>query len=333
LVNIPGFVDLQVNGFLGVDFSSPDLTEEGIIYACRGLLRRGTAAFLITLITSPEQVYQHNLPLLAKVMDRKEFQGHLLGFHLEGPFISPLPGAVGSHNPEFVRNPDIGLFRKMLDWGDRRVRLLTLAAELPGADELTHFTTSQGVAVSIGHSMFTEEDLERLVKVGATALTHLGNGLPNLLPRHPNPIWAGVANDSLTAMIIADGHHLPSQVIKTCLYAKGADKTVIVSDAAPVAGLHPGSYTTLGNEAILDESGRLYNPVKQCLVGSSSTLLQCMNHLASLDIASEEEMVKMGFYNPLKLIGLESNSIPWDHNVNYDEGEYTFILGEDTNIR
>jgi len=329
MVNIPGFVDLQVNGFLGVDFSSPDLTEEGIIYACRGLLRRGTAAFLPTLITSPEKVYQRNLPLLAKIMDRQEFQGRLLGFHLEGPFISPLPGAVGSHNPDCVRNPDIGLFRKMLDWGDGRVRLLSLAAELPGADELTRFTVSQGVTVSIGHSMFTEEDLDRLVEIGATVLTHLGNGLPNLLPRHPNPIWAGVANDSLTAMIIADGHHLPSQVIKTFLYAKGAGKIVIVSDSAPVAGLPQGNYVTLGNEVILEESGRLYNPVKQCLVGSSATLLQCMNHLASLDIASEEEMVKMGFYNPLRLIGLEPDSIPQDRKVYYDGGKFTLISNDD----
>ena len=104
---------------------------------------------------------------------------------------------------------------------------------------------------------------------------------------------------------IADGHHLPATVIKTFLRVKGIENTVVVSDASPIAGLPPGRYTTLGNEAILEESGRLHNPVKQCLVGSSATMQQCMRFLAGSGLASGEELLHLGFYNPLRMIGVD----------------------------
>ncbi|HOU14774.1 MAG TPA: N-acetylglucosamine-6-phosphate deacetylase [Anaerolineae bacterium] len=297
-----GFVDLQVNGFLGVDFSSPALTEEDFVLACRALLAQGTAAFLPTVITSTLDTYARNLPMMAEVMAREEFQGRLLGFHLEGPFISRVPGAVGAHNPAYVRDPDVALLEQLLNWAGGRVRLLTLAAELPGAEDLARCAVERGVAVSIGHSLFTTADLDRMADAGATALTHLGNGLPNMLPRHDNPLWVGLAHDAYTAMLIADGHHLPASVIKGAARAKGADKLIVVSDASPVAGLPPGRYRFLDNDAILEPSGRFHNPEKQCLVGSSATMAQCMAHLASLGELTEAELVRVGRINPLGLI-------------------------------
>ncbi len=299
-----GWVDLQVNGFLGVDFSDPDLTEADFVRACRALLAQGTAAFLPTVITSSLGTYARNLPLMADVMAREEFQGRLLGFHLEGPFISRVPGAVGAHNPAYVRDPDVALLEQLLDWAGGRVRLLTLAAELPGAEDLARCAVEHGIAVSIGHSLFTTVDLDRMANAGATALTHLGNGLPNMLPRHDNPLWVGLAHDAYTAMLITDGHHLPAPVLKTAIRAKGADRLIVVSDASPVAGLPPGRYHFLDNDAILEPSGRFHNPEKQCLVGSSATMAQCMAHLASLGELTEEELARVGRVNPLRLIGL-----------------------------
>ncbi len=297
-----GFVDLQVNGFLGVDFSSPTLTEADFVRACRALLARGTAAFLPTLITSPRDTYARNLPLMAEVMVRAEFRGRLLGFHLEGPFISREPGVVGAHNPAYVCDPDVALLEQLLDWAGGQVRLLTLAAELPGADDLARCAVERGIAVSVGHSFFTTADLDRLAQAGATALTHLGNGLPNMLPRHDNPLWVGLAHDAYTAMVIADGHHLPAPVLKTAVRVKGADRLIVVSDASPVAGLPPGHYRFLGNDAILEPSGRFHNPEKQCLVGSAATLAQCMAHLASLGELTAEALDQVGRINPLRLI-------------------------------
>lgn len=315
-----GWVDVQVNGFLGVDFSSPNLTEADFIRACRALLAQGlavsavvptavnfgepTSAFLPTVITSLLDTYARNLPLMAGVMAREEFQGRLLGFHLEGPFISRAPGAVGAHHPAYVQEPDTALLEHLLDWADGRVRLLTLAAELPGADDLARCAVERGIAVSIGHSLYTTADLDRLAEAGATALTHFGNGIPNVLPRHDNPLWAGLAHEAYTAMCITDGHHLPAPVIKTVARVKGADKFIVVSDASPVAGLPPGRYHFLDNDAILEPSGRFHNPEKQCLVGSSATMSQCMAHLASLGVFSEAELKQVGWENPLRLIGL-----------------------------
>jgi len=297
------WVDLQVNGFLGVDFSSPELTEADFIRACRALFAQGTAAFLPTLITSSLGTYARNLPLMASVMARDEFQGRLLGFHLEGPFISRVPGAVGAHNPAYVCDPDMGLLAQLFDWADGRVRLLTLAAELPGAEHLARCAVERGIAVSVGHSLYTTADLDRLADAGATALTHFGNGIPNVLPRHDNPLWAGLAHDAYTAMCITDGHHLPAPVIETVARVKGADKFIVVSDASPVAGLPPGRYHVLDNDAILEPSGLFHNPEKQCLVGSAATIRQCMAHLAGLSVFSEGELDSVGRSNPLNLIG------------------------------
>lgn len=324
--SIPGFVDLQVNGFTGVDFSSPELMEEQFTRACRALLAKGTTAFLATIITSPVEVYRRNLPLIAAAMRRDEFQGRLLGVHVEGPFISREPGAVGAHNPTYVRDPDVALLRQLNEWASGSIRLLTLAAELEGSDKVTRFAVEEGITVSVGHTLATEADLERMAQAGATALTHLGNGVPNMLPRHENPVWAGLANDALTAMVIADGHHLPRPVLKTIIRAKGVAKTVVVSDASPIAGLPPGRYTTLGNEVVLEESGLLHNPKKQCLVGSSATMLHCMNHLASLGVLSAEELLEIGFFNPLRLIGVDPAAIPVDSDLLYDDDSATFYM-------
>jgi N-acetylglucosamine-6-phosphate deacetylase len=323
---IPGFVDLQVNGFRGVDFSVPDLTEEAVGEAFQQILATGTAAFLPTLVSSSLEVYRRNLPLVAAVLRRREFQGRALGIHLEGPFLSPEPGARGAHLPEFIRRPDIRLLEQLLTWADGTARLVTLAPELPGAEKLISYAGGLGLLVSIGHTLATEDDLARAVDAGARALTHLGNGIPNLLPRHPNPIWAGLANDHLTAMVIADGHHLPGAVLKSFIRAKGVARTIVVSDASPLAGMAPGRYTTLGNEVILEESGRLYNPEKHCLVGSSSTMLQCMNHLANLALLNPSDLLEVGFYNPLRLLEIAPSSVVGRPRLLYDGRARAFSL-------
>lgn len=328
VLDIPGFVDLQVNGFVGVDFSSPDLTEESFVHACRALLQRGTAAFLPTIITSPLEVYARNLPILARGIALPEFQGRLPGLHLEGPFISPQPGAVGAHNPAWVRPPDLDLLQQLYRWSEGSLRLVTLAAELDGTEALARWAAGQGLVVSIGHTLASADDLERLSQAGARALTHLGNGLPHVLPKFANPLMAGLADDRFTAMLIGDGHHLPAEVLRVMLRAKGLSRTLVVSDAAPVAGLPPGRYFTLGNEAILEESGRLHNPSKGVLVGSSATLLQCMNYLASLGFLSHEELLALGFYNPLRLLGLDPAQLPPSKDrLCFDEDLRQFNMG------
>jgi N-acetylglucosamine-6-phosphate deacetylase len=327
-MKIPGLVDLQVNGYNGVDFSSGDLTEANFVRACRKLFEVGTTAFLPTMITSPEDVYKHNLAIMAAVLERGEFRGRLPGLHLEGPFISPQEGALGAHNAKWVRKPDIGYLEKLIDQADGKVKLITIAAELDGAEQLAQYAVSRGIVASLGHQMATEKYLEKLVQAGAVSLTHLGNGVPAVLPRQENPILAGLANDDLVATIITDSHHLTASVVKTIIRTKGTARCIVVSDASPLAGFGPGRYETLGHKVVLEENGRLYDPAAGYLVGSSATMLECMNWLASLKLVSPDELIAMGFYNPLKLLGIEAEQVEQGQELWFDEKQQVFRLKE-----
>ena len=306
---IPGFVDLQINGYQGVDFSRPDLTVEGVESVAGAVRAQGTAAFLHTVVTAAVDSFRRNLPILGQAVRSESLQGCLLGLHIEGPWISPETGFVGAHNQEYVIAPDPDLLREMWKWSDGTLRLLTLAAELPGASELVACAAELSIAVSIGHSNFDDAGLQRIVDAGATGLTHLGNGLAGVVDRHRNPIWSGLANDDVTAMIIPDGFHLPPALIKTILRAKGVERTIVVSDVSALGGLDPGEYFINGNPVVLERSGRIRTRDANFLAGSSLTMLPSMNHLASLDLLSVPELLAIGFYNPLRFIGVEPQEI------------------------
>lgn len=315
---LPGLIDLQVNGYKGVDFSGGDLTEEGFAQACRDMLAAGATAFLPTLITSPDEIYRRNLPLIARVLDAEEFRGRVLGIHLEGPFISREDGARGAHTAEWVRDPDPTYLDELIDLANGKIRLLTIAADQEGAEDLSRHATDRGIAVALGHHLADEADLARLVAVGAKALTHLGNALPALLPRHENPIWAGLANDRLDATIITDGHHLPPSILKTILRAKGPEHCIVISDASPLAGLPAGEYWSMGANVRLEDNGRLYNPTTGFMAGSSATILDCANHLVSLGLVGLTELGSMFFYNPLRLIGIAPKQIAPARRILFD---------------
>lgn len=323
-LHLPGFVDLQVNGYGGVDFSSPELTFDTFLSACRELIARGTIAFLPTLITSSEPVYRQNLKIISKAMELKEFAACILGVHLEGPFISSLDGARGGHAREWIRTPDVRFVQQLIDWSDGKIKLITIAADIEGAAEICKYCVSKGIVVSLGHHLARENELEKLADSGASALTHLGNALPLSIPRHQNPIWAGLANDDLKAMIIADGFHLSASLLKTIIRTKGIRNVIVVSDSAPVAGLSPGKYYALNNEIILEESGHLYNPNTGFKVGSSANMLDCANYLASLKFIKPGEIIELTFTNPLRMIGIDAKTIKRDRNVKFNELENKF---------
>lgn len=300
---LPGFVDLQVNGYLGVDFSSPDLTEEAFVATCRALRKNGTAAFLPTIITAPARVYQRNFALMHRALRWPEVRAVVLGFHAEGPFISPEDGYRGAHDRDSVRAPDTAFLDEMQGWAGGEIRLLTVAAEVPGMAALIRHAVALGIRVSLGHQRANLEHLAQASAAGATGLTHLGNGLPRTLDRHPNPIWDGLASDGLTAMVITDGHHVPDSVLGSFFAIKGPG-IFPVSDASPVAGMPPGRFHALGNPIQLHPNGRLENPDTGLLVGSSFTMLECMNHLAAMDRFSTDVLEELGIARPLAFLGM-----------------------------
>jgi N-acetylglucosamine-6-phosphate deacetylase len=314
-----GFIDLQVNGYKGVNFSTEDYGEEDFAEAYRGVLATGTAAFLPTVVTSQVSLYRRNLPLLARLMDEEEFKGRVLGLHIEGPFISPEPGAVGNHRADAVREPDPDFLDQLQEWSEGKIRLFTLAAERPGAEEVCRRAVESGITVSLGHQLALDAEIGLLAEAGATVLTHLGNGIPGMLPRLSNPIWSGLAEDRLTAMIIADGHHLPSSVLKVIIRAKGIDRIVVTSDASFLAGMPPGTYRDTGHDVVLEPTGRIWNPKAQCLAGSSAMMIDCMNHLAALGLLDLQDLLRVGIENPLRLIRIDPASVAFEPLFEYDE--------------
>jgi len=315
----PGFVDLQVNGFIGVDFSAPGLTVEGVARVVHALRERGTAAFCPTVITSPPEIYEEVLPVLAEASRSDDLATSLLGIHLEGPFISSRDGARGAHAAEHTRPPDPALYDHFFRLADGQVSLVTVAPELPGAVELIRHILDSGARVSLGHHLATLEQIELACEAGAGSVTHFGNGIPNLMARHPNPLWDQLATEDLVIMIITDGHHLPPSLIRSVILARGSEGTIVVSDANPMGGLPPGTYHALGQTVVLEPGGKLWNPVGNHLAGSSYCLLECVNYLAGLGGLDETRLRRVAIENPLRLLGLGQDrlaetgvNVEWD---------------------
>ncbi len=298
-----GFVDLQFNGALGVDFTGSNLTLDDIHRVTAHLVARGTLAYCPTLITAPLAIYERNLPILAEAMRHPRWGRHLLGIHMEGPFFTSNLGTIGMHPPEHTQPAGVALLERFIKWSGGALRLLTVAPELAGISTLIRAAVRRGITVSLGHHFGAPADIATAVQAGATLCTHLGNGIPGQIHRHHNPLWPQLAEPALTAMIITDGHHLPPDFIRTVLRTKGVPRTIITSDASPLCGMPPGQYETVYSEPlVLHENGLLEFPKRSCLAGSSADMLICMNHLASLDILNERDLWRVGCLNPLRAL-------------------------------
>ena len=214
-VEFDGLVDLQVNGFAGVDFSDPKLTEEKILQSQKAIQETGVTRFLPTLTTSSLKDFIS----CAKTIARMKHPA-LVGFHMEGPYISPLDGARGAHPKEFVCLPNLDDFKRRQEAASGRIVLVSLAPEMEGALPMIEFLVKSGIRAAIAHTAATPAQIQDAVKAGATLSTHLGNGCAQMLPRHPNFIWEQLAEDRLLASFIVDGNHLPPATIKSMIRAK-----------------------------------------------------------------------------------------------------------------
>jgi N-acetylglucosamine-6-phosphate deacetylase len=233
----PGFVDLQVNGFAGVDFNSPDLGGDDFRRACEAIRATGVTRFLPTLITSAFEPFSRLARLIGGVDDPA-----IAGIHMEGPYISPDDGPRGAHPRACVTAASRDDFNRRQEAARGRIILVTLAPEVPGAIELIEYLAGAGVRVAIGHSAAAAPQIHAAIRAGATLSTHLGNGCAAMLPRHANLIWEQLAADALHASLIVDGHHLPPAVVKTMVRAKTPQRTILVTDAMAAAGCAPGTY-------------------------------------------------------------------------------------------
>jgi N-acetylglucosamine-6-phosphate deacetylase len=266
-LELPGLFDLQVNGFGGIDFNAPGLTEDLVDAALARMRATGVTRCLPTLITSSFDRFAES----ARVLGRMS-RDAIAGIHMEGPYISPEDGARGAHPKEHVVAATIEDFARRQDAAGGRILIVTLAPEAPGAIALIEHLVAAGVRVAIGHSAASPSQVADAVAAGATLATHLGNGCAQMLPRHPNVIWELLAADTVTASFIVDGHHLPSATVKALLRAKGLERSVLVTDAIAAAGCEPGPYRIGGVDCELGADGRVSLPGTPYLAGSSLTL-------------------------------------------------------------
>ena len=284
----PGFIDLQVNGFLGVDFNDPRCTMEQIACSIRGLFATGVTRFYPTVITgSPDDM----LGALRNLKCAKETlrEGAAIdGFHVEGPHISPDDGPRGAHPRRWVRPPDLDEFRRWQEATGNQLRIVTLAPEWPQAARYIEALAAEGVVVGIGHTNATGPQIADAVSAGATLSTHLGNGAHALMPRHPNYIWEQLAEDRLMADFIVDGIHLPPSFLKVALRAKTLARSVLVTDAAAPAGCPPGRYQ-LGEQPVeLTSDNRVMLVGQDRLAGSALRMdrgVENLMRIAGLSLA------------------------------------------------
>jgi N-acetylglucosamine-6-phosphate deacetylase len=292
--------DLQVNGFGGVDFNNPLTTPEEVHRAVEQLHAKGVTRFLPTLGTSSFERFARCARTLIQTRHPA-----LVGLHMEGPYISLEDGARGAHPREYVTAASRDDFLRHYEVAGGRIILVTLAPEALGALALIEHLVGMGIGVAIGHTAAAPEQIRDAVKAGATLSTHLGNGCANLMPRHPNVIWEQLAADDLVASFIVDGHHLPPATVKAMVRAKTPQRTLLVSDAVSVAGCAPGTYEINGETVVLSETGRVSQPGKPWLAGSSASLDCCVANAAKFTGLPLEEILPMASTQPARYLGLK----------------------------
>jgi N-acetylglucosamine-6-phosphate deacetylase len=275
----PGWIDLQFNGYGGYDFnraswttgdSSDEAPHKIVELAARG----GTALLCPTIVTNSREGVIESLQFLARTVESdKTLAAALPAFHVEGPYISSEEGLRGAHPLEHTRDPDWDEFQAFQDAAGGRIKILTLAPERAGCTEFIERVTESGVAVSIGHSGATPENIRDAIKAGARLSTHLGNGSQNMIQRHRNYFFEQLAADEMTACIIADGHHLPPELVKIITRVKPAEKLILVSDAVALGGKPPGIYDDGRHEVL--PSGKVVLAGTPYLAGAGHLLDTC----------------------------------------------------------
>lgn len=271
-----GYCDLQVNGYAGVDFNDANVTAAGIDQALAAMRADGVTTCLPTLITAPAKILHARLRALDHAVASSTLGPTMVpGFHLEGPFLNPAPGFAGCHPAAAMRDPDPALLAGWMAGLQRPVLMLTLAPEKPGGMNLIRWAVAHGIVAAIGHADAGETVVTAAVAAGATMSTHLGNGLPRLLPKFDSPLMAQLGADGLSAGFIADGLHVPIPALRAMIRAKGAS-AILVTDAVAAAGCPPGQYrfADMTIERLADGTVRSGG----VLAGSSLTMAQAVRN-------------------------------------------------------
>lgn len=298
LLLAPGFIDLQLNGGFGFDFTE---RPASIWDVGAQLPRYGVTAFLPTIISAPLAVVREAQRVLLAGPPNGYRGATPLGLHLEGPFLNPKKR--GAHNPAHMRLPDL---ESIEGWSpERGVLMVTLAPELPGAIEVIKALAERGVLVSAGHSAATWAEANAGVEAGARYGTHLFNAMSPLDHREPGLPGALLASEAVTVGVIADGVHLHPSVVSLAWRAKGAAKVSLVTDAMAALGMPPGTYRLGDNDVTVDGcSARLDDGT---LAGSLLSLDAAVRNAVAFTGCSLHEAISCVTSVPADLLALDQS--------------------------
>lgn len=301
----PGLVDIQVNGYEGVDLNDGVLEPATVIALAQRLQRVGVASFLPTLITAGEDDIVQGLQAIAQAHRQDPVVGRMIaGVHVEGPSLSDEPGPRGAHPGQHIRPPDLAEFRRWQQACGGIVSMLTISPHWDNSAEFIAALVADGIHVAIGHTHASVEQIRAAADAGASLSTHLGNGAHGNLRRHPNYLWTQLADDRLSASFIADGHHLPADTLKVMLRAKGAERSILVSDTVALGGMPPGTYEHLiGGTVRVDANGRLSVAGTEFLAGAGLPLLAGIAHAVNRIGVPLAAALQMATSNPGRFAG------------------------------
>ena len=292
-IAVPGFVDLQVNGFGGVDFATASSDEW--LHASRLLASTGVTSYLANIISNDPTAIDRILRVAADVRRTDDaVSSHLKGLHLEGPFLAP--DKAGIHSRKFLRDPTPNLMNQWCELGP--VRMTTIAPELPGALELIRHLAESGVVVSLGHSNSSAEEAESGFEAGATAVTHIFNAMAAVSGRAPGLAGMALSRDDVWLQLILDFVHVDKTLAKA-LFSLAPQRLIFVTDCLPVTGTTSTNFTWGGTELQLLD-GRAVNS-EGTLAGSVLTMDQALRNAVSLGM-SEIDAVNATSLNPMKLL-------------------------------
>jgi N-acetylglucosamine-6-phosphate deacetylase len=295
----PAFFDVHIHGAKGHDVM--EATPAALDAMGKYLASHGTGSYLATTVTAPLDATLRSLSGLAKLLARPpvEGQAQAIGIHLEGPFLSH--AKCGAQPAEHLLTPYIATFDRLFEAAEGRIRLMTLAPELPGAVELTAHATARGVRVSLGHSDATAAETRAVIAAGAVSATHTFNAMRPLDHREPGILGTVLTDDALFAELICDGIHVAPEMVKLWWRAKGHERAILVTDAMSATGMPDGEYR-LGDVAVQVANGRA--TANGVLAGSVLTLDCALKNFMSFTGAPLEQALRLFTVNPAAMTGL-----------------------------
>ncbi len=301
-----GYVDLQVNGYAGVDFNKDALTTSELRHACTRLEADGVAAFLPTIITDDADVMCRRLSALVRGREEDSVASRLIaGIHIEGPFLNEAPGFRGAHPQDAMRDADPEVMSRLLDAAGGLTRIVTLAPERDPGGRVTRKLAASGIIVSGGHSDASMDQLRAAIDAGLSMFTHVGNGCPMQMHRHDNIIQRVLSlAPELWLSFIADGAHVPFVALGNYLKLAGYDRSIVVTDAIAPAGLGPGRYTLGRWDIVIDSDMVPRSPDRSHFLGSAVTMRQSADNLHRALNLPPDAVRQLTSENAARLVGL-----------------------------